>query len=134
MACLKVPSTAQIPCHAWTSQALIEKGNDFRASAAIGSADIARFYDSLPLLSISKYLVLQGLPGALINACLATQMCPCVSVNLMNVSFDVLNRSIGGLTGSRVAGMFGLAVGLDMATTCAPAWDVFGYRNYHFEQ
>ena len=46
----------QVADVAWASQLVIEKGCDSRSKSCIGSADIEKFYDSLPMLQIGLYL------------------------------------------------------------------------------
>ena len=101
---------------------MIERGCDDSSNGAVGSADIEKFYDSLPMLSICKFLVCKGLSLTLLSACLAFQMFPKVSLSLMGQEAVICNRSLGGLTGSRVAGCFGRAVGLDLISSCFRAW------------
>ena len=118
----------QVADVAWASQLVIEKGCDSRSKSCIGSADIEKFYDSLPMLQIGLYLLKLGFSKALIATCMFFQMFPCVNLSLLGHSVQVLSRSRGGLTGSRVAGCFGKVIGLDLGCSCAERWAPFSFN------
>ena len=88
-------------------QCIIEKGLDEHGSAALAQSDIEKYYDSLPVLAIMRWLVQKGLhPGT--AACLVRhQMCPHVLLACGSSEVAIKGRSIGGLTGSRIAGLLG---------------------------
>ena len=88
-------------------QSVIEKGLDDFGSAACVQCDIQQFYDSLPLVRIFDWLVAQGLPVVLAAALMRHQVCPLVILQAKAAATTLVNRSCGGLTGSRVAGLLG---------------------------
>ena len=102
---------------------MIERGCDSCSAACVGSADVEKFYDCLPLLQLCKHLVKLGIPHNLLSTCLSFQMFPKIKLSLLGTDVLVNHRSRGGLTGSRVAGVFGKVVGLDLACACEGSWE-----------
>ena len=86
-------------------QLVLEKGLDDHGCAAAAQCDIQQFYDSLPLVLIMLWLSDNGVPWALVTAAIRHQACPLIFMNACAAKAPVRNRCIGGLTGSRVAGM-----------------------------
>ena len=70
-----------------------------------GQSDIRQFYDSVCLLGVFKFLVAHGLPMPLASACECHQLLPQVNIKVGFHTVSIGDRSIGSLTGSRLAGM-----------------------------
>ena len=88
-------------------QSVIEKGIDNFGQSAIAQADIERYYDSLPSLRIARWLGAHGVPVEMAACLLRHQMLPKVTLCAGAAEAIVTGRCEGGLTGSRVAGLFG---------------------------
>ena len=85
----------------------VEKNLDLKSSGAIAQADVLQHYDTLALLRIARWLIAQGCPQSLAVAALRHQLCPKVRLSWNGFHADILDRTIGGITGSRVAGQLG---------------------------
>ena len=86
-------------------QLTMERGLDDLSEAAVAQADIETFYDSLPIRKICLELIDTGLDPAVAAAAFRHQMMPRVELSSNNFKVASFNfRTIGGLTGSRVAG------------------------------
>jgi len=83
---------------AFGAQLLLEKALDDHSRGAIVSSDIRRFYDSICVLKVVRYLLSQGCPQNLCAAVLRSQMKPCIDMHLLGTSRVLLPRSVGGLT------------------------------------
>ena len=86
---------------------VIEKALDGHSRGAIAQEDIEKFYDSISLLRVARWLVNNGAPHALAACVLRQQLLPQVVLNAGGVAVPIRNRSTGSLTGSRVAGAMG---------------------------
>ena len=88
-------------------QAVIEKGLDDHSKGATAQMDIARCYDSIRLLPIVRWLQRRGLPTPVCAALLRQRMLPRVVLKIGQkigqIQAGVVNRSVGSLTGARVA-------------------------------
>ena len=82
----------------------LEKALDDHSRGAIAQLDIEKYYDSIRLLIVGRWLVSHGCPVALAACALRQQMMPQVSLNISGVDVAIPARSCGSLTGSRVAG------------------------------
>ena len=70
-------------------QTVIEKGLDNFGAAAMAQADIEKYYDSLPVLRIARWLVSNGTP-AYHAACLVRhQMCPRIALRSGTIEFEL---------------------------------------------
>ena len=81
---------------------VIEKGLD-AGSAAIAQADIKSNFDSLPLLSIIMWPQRRGISASLLAAVLRLQLFTRLVVCVGSCRAVILNRTVGGLTGSLTA-------------------------------
>ena len=88
-------------------QAVIEKELDDHGRAAIAQEDIEKYYDSLRLLRVARWLQRNGATSATCAAMLRHQMLPQVTLAIGGIEVSFSNRSVGSLTGSRVAGALG---------------------------
>ena len=88
-------------------QSVIEKGVDSFGNAAVAQYDIKKYYDSLPVLRIVLWLISRGAQRGHAVCLLRHQMCPVVLLCTGMVQLEIKARTIGGLTGSRTAGMLG---------------------------
>jgi len=86
-------------------QCVLEKGLDDFGCAAAAQCDIQQFYDSLPLVLIFLRMVGKGVPWGLAAAALRHQACPRIVLLAGAANAPIHDRCIGGLTGSRVAGL-----------------------------
>lgn len=92
---------------AFSAQLFVEKAVDNGSQGAIGSVDIATYYDCLPLLVIVRIMMQKLVPLCVASSMLRLQLSTSVCVRLprLNVWSDIVaGRTIGGLTGSRTAG------------------------------
>ena len=85
----------------------IETNLDLKSSGAIAQADVLQHYDTLALIRITRWMILHGCPQSLAVAALRHQLCPKIRLAWNGFPVDVLDRTIGGITGSRVAGQLG---------------------------
>jgi hypothetical protein len=88
-------------------QSVIEKGLDNFGAAAVAQSDIEKYYDSLPMLRIIRWLTSRGVPAPLAACALRHQMCPTVVLKIGSSEVKIGGRTIGGMTGSRTAGFLG---------------------------
>ena len=88
-------------------QTVIEKGLDNSGAAAIAQADIEKYYDSLPVLRIARWLVDHGVSAHHVACLVRHQMCPGIVLKSGSIEFELADRTVGGLTGSRTAGCLG---------------------------
>lgn len=75
-------------------QSVIEMGLDDFGAAAVAQCDIEKYYDSIPVLIIAQCIIRH-------------QMCSSSTLQAGSQEVQISNRSIGGLTRSRVAGSLG---------------------------
>ena len=97
-------------------------------SAAIAQQDIKSFYDSLPILDIAVYLIEAGMPIAEVACLIRHQLCPKIIVRCSIEAKPVGHRTIGGITGSRVAGMLGRIPVEDILARRHQGWFQYGFR------
>ena len=88
-------------------QSVIEKSLDDHSRGCIAQADIEKYYDSLPVLRVVRWLDANGLELAWCAAALRHQLLPKVSLRTSNSITVLGSRSAGSLTGTRVAGALG---------------------------
>jgi len=88
-------------------QSVIEKGLDNFGAAAIAQSDIEKFYDSLPILRIMRWLTSRGVPANAAACAVRHQMCPTVVLKVGSSEVKIGGRTVGGMTGSRTAGFLG---------------------------
>ena len=111
--------------HGLTS--VIEKGLDLESNASIGQSDIRAFYDSVLLLRSFQILVANGMELALAAACLRHQLLPSVFISIGSLVVPIGARSIGSLTGSRLAGMAARVPVQEVCCRRAAAWQQWGF-------
>jgi hypothetical protein len=109
-------------------QCVLEKGLDDFGAAAAAQCDIQQFYDSLPLILILLWLVDKGVPSPLVAAAIRHQMCPQVTLVAGAARAVILDRCVGGLTGSRVAGMLARIPVESCLADRAAFWRKWGFR------
>ena len=85
----------------------IEKDLDLGSHGALAQADVRQHYDTLCLLRIFLWLVENGCDAAVASCALRHQLVPAILVSLGSTAAPIRDRSLGGLTGSRVAGQLG---------------------------
>jgi len=109
-------------------QSVIEKGLDDFGRSAVAQSDIEKFYDSLPCLQVAQWLVAKGADEKHVACLLRHQMCPRVVLSVGTLEIAIDNRSIGGLTGSRTAGMFGRVPVESVMAERNHVWKQWGYK------
>ena len=82
---------------------VIEKGLDLKSRAAIAQADIATYFDCLPVFRIVMWLFVRGVERSLLAAIIRHQLCTVLKVSRGSTRVSLKARSSGGLTGSNVA-------------------------------
>jgi len=85
----------------------IEKDLDLGSHCALAQADFRQHYDTLCLLRIFRWLVDNGCDIAIASCALLHQLAPVILVSNRTSATPIGNRSLGGITGSRVAGQCG---------------------------
>ena len=88
-------------------QSVIEKGLDNFGAAAVAQSDIEKYYDSLPILRIMRWLTSRGVPANAAACAVRHQMCPTVVLKVGSSEVKIGGRTVGGMTGSRTAGFLG---------------------------
>jgi len=109
-------------------QGVIEKGLDSHGQAAIAQMDIKRYYDSLPILRIFRYLVGRGCSTPALGCLLRLHCCPPVSLSWGIASTTVEGRSVGALTGTRTAGLLGRVPVEDVILQRHQVWERWGFK------
>ena len=109
-------------------QYVLEKGLDNFGQAAAAQCDIEKYYDSLPVLEIVRWLVDRGLRPGIAACLLRHQMYPRLLFQFDGAEFRVSGRTVGGLTGSRVAGLLGRIPVESTAAERTPHWRKWGFR------
>jgi len=104
-------------------QGVIEKGLDRHGWAAIAQMDIRRFYDSLPVLLIYKHLLELCGELALAISLLRLHVCPVVSLGFGEARVSFATRTVGGLTGTRTAGLLGRVPVEDVVQCRHQVWE-----------
>ena len=84
-------------------QLLMEKGLDMKSQSACAQADIARYFDSLPVLLCVNWLLAKKVERALLAALLRHQLLTGLEIRRGSAVFSIVGRSRGGLTGSNIA-------------------------------
>ena len=108
-------------------QYVLEKGLDDFGRAAAAQCDIEKFYDSLPVMTIARFLIAKGMNASLASSLVRHQMCPQVALSCGSSNFSIGRRSIGGLTGSRVAGFLGRVPVEAIISERTPHWRKWGF-------
>ena len=108
-------------------QSVLEKGLDEFGAAAVAQCDIQQYYDSLPLLRIFLWLIDKGVPAILVAAALRHQVCPQVVLVAGSARVPIMARCIGGLTGSRVAGVLARIPVESSLAARAGRWKKWGF-------
>ena len=97
------------------------------STGAVGQADIRQYYDSLHLLRVFRFLVDQGVPIALATACIRHQLLCRVRIRIGPSFAIIVRRTLGSLTGSRLAGMAARVPILHMCHTRVAVWKQYGF-------
>ena len=86
-------------------QTAVEKAIDTKSQGAVAQADVEKYYDSLSILRLTRWLESEGYDVAVLCAILRHQVFSSLFISLTRASdgVSIQNRCIGGLTGSRVA-------------------------------
>jgi hypothetical protein len=109
-------------------QGVIEKGLDSHGQAAIAQMDIRRYYDSIPIVRIYRYLVGMDCSRAR-AACLLRLHCSTpIELSFDAGSIRVLSRTVGALTGTRTAGLLGRIPVEDVIKHRHSAWEQLSFK------
>ena len=109
-------------------QSVIEKGLDAHGQSAIAQMDIRRYYDSIHVLRVFRYLVDRHCDVASAICLLRFHCCPCVLLQFNSVSVPIQSRSIGALTGTRTAGLLGRIPVEDVIQKRHHIWEQFCFK------
>ena len=112
---------------AFACQQVIEKGLDQFSQGCVGSIDIRQYYDSMPLSHVVQVLINKGIDPGLCCAVLACQLCPIIILCLLGAEAVVSNRSLGGITGTRLAGVLGHVIVMDLIEVKATSWNPYAF-------
>ena len=88
-------------------QSVVEKALDDKSQGAVAQMDIKAYYDSLDTLLLCRWLEEHGVPKRICATTLRLQLLPQVFLNSGAVRVLIALRTMGTLTGSRVAGALG---------------------------
>jgi hypothetical protein len=109
-------------------QSVIEKGLDNFSAAAVAQSDIEKYYDSLPVLRIMRWLTSRGVPAPLAACAVRHQMCPAVVLKVGSSEVKIGGRTVGGMTGSRTAGFLGRIPVEAIIADRLPHWRSHGFQ------
>jgi len=109
-------------------QGVIEKGLDLHGRAAVAQMDIKRYYDSIPVLRIHRYLVSRGCCPSAAACFLRLHCCPSVSLSWGVASVTIAGRTVGALTGTRSAGLLGRVPVEDVIQQRHQVWEQYGFK------
>ena len=119
------PRTQVLDCvHAM--DLIISKSLDLHSAGAIVAADIKRYYDSIDMIRIAAWLRRRG-EAALAKALLLLYLAPRVHCSVGGVSFDIVRRTMGVITGVRSSVAIGRIPVPDVCTHRAPQWRKWGW-------
>ena len=85
----------------------VEKALDNKSQGAVAQMDIQPYYDSLDALLLCRWLEEQGVPKHICATSLRLQLLPQVFLNSGGLRVPIALRTLGTLTGSRIAGVLG---------------------------
>ena len=105
-------------------QVFIEKAIDSGSHGCIAQSDIQKYYDTLPIWRILMWFLSHTAHRGKVFAALRHQVFTSifVAVPFANASPSIRNRCIGGLTGSRTAGVIARLPVEDAVSTHAQSW------------
>ena len=106
---------------------VIEKALDQDSAGALAQADIQQYYDTVVLLLVCRWLEERGVPDRLLAMVLRHQMLPTVVINVGSSRATITGRSIGSLTGSRVAGVMSKIPPIDVIQLRSCDWEAYGF-------
>jgi hypothetical protein len=109
-------------------QSVIEKGLDSFGAGAVAQSDIEKYYDSLPILRIMRWLTSRGVPATEAACAVRHQMCPKVVLKIGSSEVIIAGRTVGGMTGSRTAGFLGRIPVESIMADRVPHWRRYGYQ------
>ena len=108
-------------------QTVMEKALDKRSEGGIAQADIAQYYDSLPVIKVARWLEAQGACHAFVAALVRHQMLPQLHLRIGPSSVLLARRTSGSLTGSRVAGALARVPVADACAQRHTTWQKWGF-------
>jgi hypothetical protein len=107
---------------------VIEKSLDDHSQGCVAQQDIEKYYDSIHLLLVSRWLLRTGAPRTIVACALRQQMMPQVVLKIGEVKVKMPNRASGSLTGSRVAGALGRVPVESIIQDRHAEWQRHGYN------
>ena len=90
-------------------------------------SDVKRFYDSICVVRVGRYLVQQGCDKALVKAMVICQMLPVVFLGLLSCKISLGRRGLGCLTGTRTAGTIGQIIIQETFQSRKRVWKPWGF-------
>ena len=93
--------------------------------------DIKRFYDSILMLRIHRYLLHRGCDFRLAACLLRLHMCPAVLITFANCEVGIGSRTVGVLTGTRTAGLLGRIPVEDVIQKRHHIWEQYCFKTDH---
>jgi hypothetical protein len=106
---------------------LLEKGNDDFGNAAVAETDVASFYDSIALQPILEWCTAHNIPRCLVGPALRMQSFVPVRLQCGNLWATPNERSLGVLTGTRIAGVLGKIPIRETIQALRPELDKLGF-------
>ena len=105
-------------------QVFLEKAIDSNSQGCVAQSDIQKYYDTLPIWRIMQWFLSKLAHKGKLFAALRHQAFTSISVAVpfTNSRPRIRNRCIGGLTGSRTAGVFARLPVEDAVSTHAQSW------------
>lgn len=100
---------------------VIEKAMDMQSTGALSQADVRQFYDNLSPLRCGRHMISLGADARWAAAVVRHQVAPEVRICIGTHTASVGNRTMGALTGSRLAGALGRLAVRDIMRAVAAA-------------
>ena len=107
---------------------VMEKAQDGGDAGAVAESDIKSFYDRISLLRSVRWLINRDCPNDLIGPILRLQLLPNITLALGNTRIRIDGRTLGVMTGSRLAGELGRIPVESTIQECLPQLERYGFR------
>jgi len=96
----------------------LERGSDCRGAVSCSQADVEKYFDSMSPLLTARWMVGRGFSRPLAAAIVTAQLSPAVRLDVASADFTEQDRTLGGLTGTRLAGSLGRVIMAETLQAC----------------